>query len=69
MANALTNMPSVWGDLGLNGQMNSVQNADLLSDQEKLLRKKKLMAAGGTPMMSASQMLLGSRTGNSNTVM
>lgn len=69
MPNPLTNMPSVWGDLGLNGQSPAQQNADLLSEQEKLARKKKIMAAGSSPLASAAQMLLGSRTGNSNTVM
>lgn len=69
MANALTNMPSVWADLGLSGMSPMQNNADILSEQEKLARRKKIMAAGSTQFASAAQMLLGSRTGNSNTVM
>lgn len=61
-------MPSVWGDLGLSGQSPMQQNAELLSEQEKLQRKKKLLAAGQNPMASAAQLLLGSRTGVSATV-
>lgn len=71
----LTNMPSVWGDLQLPGSAgvpgNALQNQEILSEQMKLARKKKIMAAGGMQQdfMSATQLLTGSRTPNSGTQM
>lgn len=65
---ALTQMPSVWGDLGLNAQPGAQQNQGMLNDEEELARKKKLLAAGQNPMQSAAQILMGSRTPGSTTV-
>lgn len=57
-------MPSVWGDLNLAGQ-----NANQLSDQEQLQKKKKLMSAGrSNDFQSATSMLFGSRMQNTGSL-
>jgi hypothetical protein len=57
----LTNMPSVWGDLQLPGVGNAASNQEMLSEQEKIARKKKIMSAGniGNNMQSATQLMFG----------
>lgn len=53
----LTGVPSVFGDLNLAGE-----NLNALSEQEKLARKKKMLAAGQSDdFQSATQMLFGPR--------
>jgi len=53
----LTGVPSVWGDLNLAGD-----NMNALSDEERLARKKKLMAAGqSNDFQTATQFLFGAR--------
>ncbi len=65
----LTSIPSVWGDLQLPGVGNAASNQEMLSEQEKLMRKKKLMAAGqtGNQMLSATQQMFGNQTPGSGT--
>lgn len=50
----IMSMPSVWTDLNMAGQ-----NQQQLLDKEELARKKKLMAAGGTDYLTASQLFFG----------
>ncbi len=66
----LTNMPSVWGDLQLPGA-DAISNQELLSEQQKLARKKKIMAAGNMQQnfLTATQQLIGNRTPGSGTQM
>lgn len=49
--------PGAWGDLGLTGMAQQQ-----LSEEEKLLRKKKLLGAGmSSDFHTATQMLFGNR--------
>jgi hypothetical protein len=69
----LTNMPSVWGDLNLpgNNQSNLAgSNQQTLTEQQELERKKKIMSAGSaSQFLSATQLVMGSKTGLSGSVM
>jgi len=70
---ALTNMPSVWGDLNLPGNNAGGlpgANQQTLTDEQEMARKKKILAASTqNQFLSATQLVMGSKTGPSSTVM
>ena len=59
----LTGMENLWGDMNLAGQ-----NMGSLSEEERLARKKKLMAAGNaSDFQSAMSVMFGNRLNSGGT--